>query len=69
MKRYLVFYGDSYYPCGGFEDVHFWVDDLKEADPELSGRDGTWAHAVDTSTWAIIKRWTSDWSGNWKACS
>jgi hypothetical protein len=54
MKRYLVFAGDDYYPCGGWDDfVGSWetIEEVREA---MNGRlkipgDGwQWWHAVDT---------------------
>ena len=74
MKRYLLFYGDGYYPCGGWNDFHGDFDSLDDAiataetgntpmNPKFD-----WAHIVDTTqhetsmphTWMRVGRY---WSG------
>ena len=35
MKRYLIFAGDHYYPCGGMHDFLFDVDEIKSIGVEL----------------------------------
>jgi hypothetical protein len=53
MKRFLVFYGDDYYPMGGAEDLagdfdtrEAAITSAKEAQKEHGG----WAHVLDTET-------------------
>jgi len=65
MKKYLLFSGVSYYPCGGFSD--FMGDFLSIEDAKLceapTKKTHDWAHIVDTETMMIVlmKRiWTED---------
>ena len=51
MKRYLVFIGDVYYACGGFDDFAGDYDDEEEAicKAKTIGDDKyQWAHVYDT---------------------
>lgn len=51
MKNFIVFWGDSYYPLGGFKDKHISFAFLEEAKAFADGlvTDGSlvWAHVVD----------------------
>jgi len=56
MKRYLVFYGDNYYPSGGMSDLLGSFDTLTEGvialenknDKEWNGEwDYSWGHISD----------------------
>jgi len=53
MKRYLLFYGDSYYPSGGWTDLKGSFDDEKEALIHLCNKYYDWWHIVDTLTMKI----------------
>lgn len=60
MKRYLLFAGDCYYPCGGWSDFRGSFDNLDEA-RELAMKDHDpgwdWFHIVDTQT---MRRYDDD---------
>jgi hypothetical protein len=66
-KRFLVFAGDGYYPCGGFNDYKGTADTLDEAKEllRLFFKDnswGTWSHVVDLVTGEKKEFRTSDFS-------
>lgn len=54
MKRFLVFKGNNYYPCGGMDDFKGDYDSLKEAVFNVTqllvveGYEYTWGHIYDT---------------------
>jgi hypothetical protein len=53
MKRYLVFAGSVYYPCGGWQDFVGFYATLEEARAEAAKRSQSsfaWSHVVDTET-------------------
>lgn len=52
MKRYLLFAGTQYYPCGGWRDLIESSDDLQELKVRVDGWD--WWHIVDTTTGRVI---------------
>lgn len=54
MKRFLLFVGEEYYPCGGWHDFRGAFDTAEEAkravfEPRDSAN-GFWWHVVDTET-------------------
>jgi hypothetical protein len=68
MKRYLVFGGDNYYPCGGWDDLLGEFDNLEDAKLTIThgkinackhkgieplSRD--WNHIVDLETGEEVK--------------
>jgi hypothetical protein len=56
MKRYLLFYGDTYYPDGGWGDYAGDFDSLAESIKEAnaSHREWDWAHVVNSSERGIV---------------
>ena len=59
MKRYLLFAGDTYYPCGGWEDfigeyvsIDITRKRIKEGD--AYGKYDWW-HIVDTSSNRVVE--------------
>lgn len=57
--QYLVFYGDHYYPSGGWEDLADSFDDPNEAIATAKGmlKGGgscVWAHVVDKNTGQVL---------------
>ena len=53
MKRYLLFYGQNYYPCGGWDDLHGSFNTAEEAfRVARKNFDGAevWFQVVDTET-------------------
>lgn len=55
MKRFILFAGDEFYPCGGWSDLISDHDTAVEAMAALHALAiytacGQWAHIVDTST-------------------
>lgn len=52
MKRFLVFAGSEYYPCGGWEDFVGDYDTVEEAMAADTSGPGPyrWCHVVDTET-------------------
>ena len=54
MKRYLLFYGDNYYPSGGWGDFHGSFDTIQEAQQVFLKTDSPWKpdwyQIVDTTT-------------------
>jgi len=52
MKRFLVFSGDTYYPCGGWDDFKGDFESLEEAKEfalrMLKEEHEDWTHVVDT---------------------
>jgi len=60
MKRYLLFAGDNYYPCGGWEDFIEDFDDLQKARDrgaaeEVADGLGRWWHVVDSETKSVVE--------------
>lgn len=56
MKRYLVFAGEKYYPCGGWSDFYGTYDTMGEAlDATFKARENyEWVQIVDTETLKIV---------------
>lgn len=48
MNEYLVFLGDDFYPCGGWEDFRGDFDSLEEALNYIKSQEPnySWAHVV-----------------------
>lgn len=57
MKRYWLFYGDSYYPIGGMHDFHGSYDTSHEARYHLKNNDVNydWAHIYDSIDCNLIE--------------
>ncbi len=55
LKRFLVFGGDCYYPCGGWNDFKGSFGTKKAAIKLASsfGRDD-WVHVFDTATGIVV---------------
>ena len=51
-KRYLLFYGDAYYPSGGWDDFKGYFDTVEEALKEVSKGSfkPDWYQIVDDET-------------------
>lgn len=66
MKKYLLFLGAQYYPCGGWKDFHGEFDSIKEAvqfvtDNPRYNEEGCmvlidWAHITDTNLKQVVWR-------------
>lgn len=57
MKPYVVFYGDNYYPIGGWEDNKEFSYSLESAKGFADGVTkewGKWAHVVDLVDQVIV---------------
>ena len=54
MKRFLVFYGDSYYPGGGWTDFKGDFDSIEEALKFLSEKCYDWKDIVDSVTKKVV---------------
>ncbi len=56
--KYIVFWGDRYYPSGGWTDNHKFTDSLDEAKGICAGvvlaDDLKWAHVVDVAEDKVI---------------
>lgn len=59
MKRFMLFAGENYYPCGGMEDFKGSFDTYEEAEEyvntknkgvQMDGWGWDWAHVYDTET-------------------
>lgn len=52
MKRFFVFGGDIYYPCGGWRDLIGQYDTMEEVQEFLNDWYGEykWYHVVDSTT-------------------
>lgn len=53
MKRYARFFGDRYYPLGGWEDLDGTYDTIEEATVVLEPLQ--WYHIVDLETGVVVK--------------
>ncbi len=60
MKRYLIFGGDQYYPCGGWRDYRGNFDDLEEAKIFTLSLRCDWLHIVDSKTAIVVWRHDSE---------
>lgn len=54
MKRYILFYGQMYYPTGGWYDKAGDFDTIEDARSEAFSSLCDWYHIVDTNTWTIV---------------
>jgi len=56
MKKYLVYGGDDYYPCGGMNDFLGDYDDQEGAISKCNDYciDGQWSHVYCTESRNII---------------
>jgi hypothetical protein len=50
VKRYLLFSGSSYYPCGGWDDFRGDYDSRDAAIGQGAKSLGDWFHVVDLET-------------------
>lgn len=57
MKRFIVFKGSDYYPCGGAQDHLGYFDML----PSLELPEYTWANALDTQTNEVFRLEEGAW--------
>lgn len=57
MKRYLLFFGETYYPGGGWEDFHGAFDTIEDARNAVKARDSLpdWHEIVDTRTMSVVE--------------
>lgn len=53
MPRFLLFYGENYYPNGGWSDFQGAYDTLEIAKSMLIEAHFDWAHIVDTAEGTI----------------
>ena len=67
MKRFLMFAGQTYYPCGGVEDLQGDYNDIEEAKAAAEASHFDWAQVFDTGTDTFIEweRGGSPRAGNW----
>lgn len=59
MKRYLVFFGNAFYPIGGWADFYSSFDTPEEARKvaiDLVSHRGDWYQVVDSQNGEIIER-------------
>jgi len=58
IKRFIIFYGDTYYPQGGWNDfAYVGVDSLEEAMKRLGNPPREWGHIVDLQKMSIVFEW------------
>ena len=50
MKRYLLFSGKQYYPCGGWDDFDGSFDSAAEAHNKANQLGSEWYQVVDIQT-------------------
>lgn len=58
MKRYLLFAGSAYFPCGGWGDLLGDFEEIKYAKLillTLRKMDKEWWHIVDTTTGSVVE--------------
>ncbi len=55
----MLFYGDEYYPAGGWEDFYGYFDSVEEAEKTLLSLDPSfsWGHIVKDGK--IVKKYNS----------
>jgi hypothetical protein len=53
VKRYLLFYGDNYYPSGGWDDFKGDFDSVDEAKVAFEKQREDWGHVVDVATGTV----------------
>jgi hypothetical protein len=56
-KRYLLFAGDYYYPCGGWEDFFKSYTSIEDATNDKGHINFNWVHIVDSQSGKIVKNW------------
>ena len=56
MKRFLLFIGATWYPCGGWCDFYAPFDTLEEASSLAKSIKPDWWHVVDLQTGTIVER-------------
>ncbi len=54
MKKYLLFSGDMYYPCGGWDDFQGEYDTIEEAKEIAEKQGDEWWQIVDLATREVI---------------
>lgn len=54
MKRYMIFGGEAYYPCGGMLDFIKDFNSLMACKYYIRNRDYDWIHIFDTKEGRII---------------
>lgn len=59
MKRFLLFYGDVYYPNGGWDDFRGSFATLEKAQQAWEKRQdymtGVWHHIVDSESSQVVE--------------
>lgn len=50
MNRYLLFAGDQYYPCGGWNDFRGGFSSIEDARDATRDKDFDWWHVIDIQT-------------------
>jgi len=56
MKRFLVFYGDNYYPSGGWDDFRGDYDSMQKAERVVRQMGhADWLQIVDTESGSVRK--------------
>lgn len=55
MNRYLVFEFDTYYPCGGWDDLHSTHQTIESAKATVESKGFQNWQIVDTETREIIR--------------
>ena len=57
MKRYLLFTGVYYYPCGGAEDYHSCYDTIEELKIKMDqiNNKNVWFNVLDTLSGKMLK--------------
>jgi hypothetical protein len=69
MKRLALFWGRTYYPCGGWDDFGGTFDTIEDAQAAAREHDCDWAQIVDLNTErVVIEGGRSNFSGplTWK---
>ena len=56
MKRFLLFGGDCYYPCGGWDDFVSDFETLHDAEAAVEQLPEDWHQIVDTKGMRIVHR-------------
>lgn len=55
MKRYAVFSGENYYPCGGWSDFQGTFDTIEEARSHIATQKDQWWQIVDLQTGLLVQ--------------
>lgn len=56
MIQYLVFAGDYYYPCGGWNDYKSSFESIEEALAAITTLNVDWWHIVDSTDFCIVEQ-------------